>query len=211
MARPLALMLAAVLGVTAAAPATAAPPRLEVYLGQVTAPDPQAQIGLQEWSQAFQQRIQIILYDAASSYYPGQPSRVVSVALPRSPDPAGLPQFWNDQQAIYIASAIASSQGGVTIIDSTVFLGAFKGSLPSPLLSLHQQVQRRDYVASQAALEAVTLFGLANQALAQGRPAAGCALFRDVQHRLARLNLQPMRLAALPVALRTDMARARCA
>ena len=194
----------------AGASARADPPKLSVYMGLVETRDPQAAQGLQEWAQAFELGVDATLFDVMHSYYGNRHVRVLDGPLPGVPQPGQLAQLWKDQEALYVLSAIAAQDGQTTNITSQVYLGDFHGTL-APVLILKQVVKRKNYEASQAALRAVTLYGLGEEAAAQHRVPTACAIFKEAAGDLAHADVQAMGIAALPGALRDAMRIAKCA
>jgi hypothetical protein len=103
-----------------------------------------------------------------------------------------LPRLRDDQQAIYALSSIVSANQDTTVVESEIFLGDLQGHLRSPMLNLHQTIKKSQFGASQAALAAITLYGLGNQALDSGHKAVACAIYRKAAQAISGVSMGAM-------------------
>jgi hypothetical protein len=208
--RPALAILLSLLWFAAAPAADAQNPSLAVVIARVQAPDPVANQGLTEWSQALERHIQTVGYEEMRTAYPGRSILVLPLTRRNVPSVTELSGLWRGQEAIYVIGATAVISGKTTRIDSLVYMGDFKGYLASELFPLRQLVQQNDYDASQRELEAVTLYGLGNQALAQRRRPVACSMYRRAATALGDPNLPAARMADLRAALGKSRAEQKC-
>ena len=174
------LPLASTVALSASRDASArADDNLTVVIKLVQAPDPQASVGLGEWSQAFRTHLDVVSYETMRRYFRNRTLRVWSSAIVDTPTAPQMAAWWREQEAIYVVSATATAPTSArTVIQSTVYMGNFKGHLTSPMFTLRQEIRAADYRSSQKTLEAITFYGLGNQALAGGNGRVACALYR---------------------------------
>lgn len=160
--------------------AAPAAPRAMIYVALVTPADEHAKAALLDWGAAFKFGLDPLIAEIAAANASLAPPQIVLTPVSDAPSVATLRHLAEEGNAVQVSSAISRWSQTYSIISMTIYLGALKGTLASPVLSLHQKVLADNFRTDQDALALATLYAFGNEALLRdpaGNRHVACGFF----------------------------------
>ena len=140
-------------------------PRAMIYVALVTPADVRAKDALLDWGTAFKFGLDPLITEIAAAKPGSVAPQINLVSVNQAPSVAMLRALSDEGQAVQVSSAISQWSSSYSTISMTIYLGALKGGLVSPVLMLRQKVVADSFRADQDALALVALYAWGNEAL----------------------------------------------
>ena len=157
-----------------------AAPRAMIYVALVTPADERAKSALLDWGGAFKFGLDPLIAEIAAANTSLAPPQIVLTSVSDPPSVATLKHLADEGNAVQVSSAISRWSQSSGVISMTIYLGALKGTLASPIVILQQKIVADDFRTDQDALALATLYAFGNEALLRdpvGNRAAACGFF----------------------------------